>query len=59
MKDYVILTTTHLHTFIPEDIFVERINAMIADGYMPLGGCVHYGNTGLMQTMFRPPKDAS
>jgi len=56
MNDFVILTTTELFKYTHESEWLPTINKMIEEGYRPLGGTVHFGRTGLMQTMYREEK---
>ena len=53
-EQYVVLTTTGLFTHVQESDFTKHVNKMLEQGYIPLGGCIHYGTHGLMQTMYLP-----
>ena len=54
MNRYVVLTNTPLFTGTWEGDWIKTINDMIDMGYIPLGGTVYFGNSGLMQTMYLP-----
>jgi hypothetical protein len=38
-----------------ESSWIWECNRLIAEGWIPLGGMVHFGNTGLMQSMYKAP----
>ena len=37
-----------------ENTWQDECNELIKKGWIPLGGVVHYGNYGMMQTMYLP-----
>ncbi len=44
-----------LHRFyLNQATWHQECNDLIADGWIPLGGIVHFGGSGLMQTMYKP-----
>ena len=61
MEAYKVINTTGLFccdgNAVSESGFMSYINELIADGYEPKGGVVYYGNSGMMQAMYKaPPK---
>ena len=40
--------------FLNEDTWIEDCNKLIDEGWIPLGGVQHYGQSGLQQTMYLP-----
>ena len=56
MDRYRVYTNTLMFGTFPldQDTWIHTCNLLIKDGWIPLGGMVHFGNTGLMQTMYKP-----
>ena len=54
----VYTNTTLLTGWLNEDTWIEDFNKLIDDGWIHIGGVVHFGNHGLMQTMYKPEVSA-